>query len=76
MDEDTAFEVEAALIDAYPGLTNVAGGRGSSEYGVMHAEDILRRFSAEPAVFEHKALLSSVNRSTSETSLCEATRYA
>src|SRR5437899_1217314 len=32
MDEATAFEVEAALIDAYPGLTNVAGGAGS-DYG-------------------------------------------
>ena len=28
MDERTAFEVEAALIDAYPGLTNIAGGTG------------------------------------------------
>src|SRR6476469_6389962 len=26
MDEKTALEVEAALMDAYPGLTNVAGG--------------------------------------------------
>src|SRR2546421_9011254 len=25
MDEATAFEVEAALMDAYPGLTNIAG---------------------------------------------------
>lgn len=26
MDERTAFEVEAALIDAYPGTANIAGG--------------------------------------------------
>ena len=26
MDDKTAFEVEAALIDAYPGLTNIVGG--------------------------------------------------
>ena len=32
MDEGTDFEVEAALIDAYPGLTNIAGGTGS-DYG-------------------------------------------
>ncbi|GFP37130.1 uncharacterized protein HKBW3S44_00810 [Candidatus Hakubella thermalkaliphila] len=38
MDEKTAFEVEAALIDAYPGLTNVAGGRGRNDYGAMHAK--------------------------------------
>ena len=76
MDEKTAFEVEAALIDAYPGLTNMARGAGGNDYGVMHAEEIIRRYSAEPAVFQHKALLISVNRSASETSLYEATRYA
>jgi hypothetical protein len=76
MDEKTAFEVEAALIDAYPGLTNIAGGSGSSDYGAMHAREIISRYSAEPAVFQHKALLISVNRSAAETSLYEATRYA
>lgn len=76
MDEATAFEVEAALIDAYPGLTNIAGGYGTSDVGAMHAREIIRRYSAEPAVFEHKALLISVNRSAAETSLYEATRYA
>lgn len=76
MDEKTAFEVEAALIDAYPGLTNVAGGAGSTDYGAIHAREIIRRYSAEPAVFKHKVLLISVNRSAAETSLYEATRYA
>ena len=76
MDEATAFEVEAALMDAYPGLTNIAGGYGTSDFGVMHAQEIVRRYSAQPAVFQHKALLISVNRSAAETSLYEATRYA
>jgi hypothetical protein len=76
MDEQTAFEVEAALIDAYPGLTNIAGGTGSNDFGVMHAKEIIRRYEAEPAVFEDKALLISVNRSATERSLYEATRYA
>jgi uncharacterized protein len=56
MDERTAIEVEAALLDAYPGLTNVAGGAGNAEYGAMHAKESVRRYAAEPAVFEHKAL--------------------
>ena len=73
MDEETASEVEAALIDAYPGLTNIAG---ASDYGAMHAKEIIRRYSAEPAVFRHKALLISVNRTATETSLYEATRFA
>jgi hypothetical protein len=76
MDEKTAFEVEAALIDAYPGLTNSVGGAGANDYGTMHAKEIIRRYSSEPAVFRHKALLISVNRSATETSLYDATRYA
>ena len=76
MDDKTAFEVEAALIDAYPGLTNLAGGIGSSDYGAMHAKEIVRRYSAEPAVFRHKAVLISVNRSATEAGLYEAIRYA
>ena len=76
MDDKTAFEVEAALVDAYPGLTNIVGGTGGSDYGAMHAKEIIRRYSAEPAVFQHNALLISVNRSATETSLYEATRYA
>lgn len=33
MDNKTAVEVEAALIDAYPGLTNIVAGAGSNDYG-------------------------------------------
>lgn len=76
MDDRTAFEVEAALMDAYPGLTNLAGGLGSAEYGAMHALEIIRRYAAEPAEFQHRALLISVNRSAAEVSLYEATRFA
>ena len=78
MDDKTAFEVEAALIDAYPGLTNIVGGAGSNDYGAMHAQEIVSRNGAEPANFDHvRALLISVNRSATEaSSLYEATRYA
>tara|TARA_R110001592_G_scaffold112965_1_gene311589 strand:+ start:10238 stop:10984 length:747 start_codon:yes stop_codon:yes gene_type:complete len=76
MDHKTAFEVEAALIDAYPGLTNIVGGAGSNEFGVMHAEEIIRRYAAKPAEFQHKALLISINRSAAENSIYEATRFA
>ncbi|MFN8224415.1 MAG: hypothetical protein U0R50_14340 [Gaiellales bacterium] len=76
MDDATAFEVEGALIDAYPGLTNIMGGAGNSDRGAMHAVEIVRRYAAEPAVFHHKAVLISVNRSAAERSLYDATRYA
>ena len=75
MEDKTAFEVEAALIDAYPGLTNVAGGFGS-DYGAMHVKEIVQRYAAPPAEFQHSAMLITVNRSAAETSLYEATRYA
>ncbi len=75
LDERTAYEVEAALIDAYPGDTGQVDGHGS-ERGVMHVREIMARYAAEPAVFEHKALLISVNRSSLSRSLYEATRYA
>jgi uncharacterized protein len=76
LDESTALEVEAALIDAYPGLTNIAGGTGSGDYGVMHAKEILARYAAQQAEFRHKALLINVNKSATETFLYEATRYS
>lgn len=75
MEEKMALEVEAALIDAYPGLTNCATGHGS-DYAAMHAKEIIRKYSADPAVFKHRALLISVNRSVTEKSLYDATRYA
>lgn len=76
MDDRTATEVEAALIDAYPGLTNIAGGASSSDVGPMHAKEIIQQYSAEPANFKHKALLINVNQTAAERSLYEATRYA
>jgi uncharacterized protein len=76
MDSKTAFEVESALMDAYPGLTNLAGGTGGADYGAMHAEEAIRRYSAPIANFKHRAILITVNRSATEVSLYEATRYA
>jgi len=77
MDDKTALEVEAALIDAYPGLENIAGGMSNHDRGTMHAEEIIQRYDAEEAVFHHRAVLISVHRSTTErATLYEATRYA
>ena len=47
MDEETAFEVEAALIDAYEGLTNVQGGHGSADYGPMNAQQLNAIYAAQ-----------------------------
>lgn len=76
LDEDTAYEVEAALIDAYPGITNIMEGHGNSEFGVMHASEIIQKYSAEEVLFQHKALMINVNRTATADTLYEATRFA
>lgn len=76
LDSDTAFEVEAALLDAYPGTTNISGGRHSEERGVMHADEIIERWQAEVAEFHHPMLAITINRSAAEKSAYEGVRYA
>ncbi|MBL0927762.1 MAG: hypothetical protein IBJ11_08935 [Phycisphaerales bacterium] len=77
MSDATAIEVEAALIDAYPGLANDVGGAGSGEFGARHAQEIMQEHAAKSAKFQHNAVLISVNRSASERgSLLEAAQYA
>jgi hypothetical protein len=52
MDDRTAVEVEAALIDAYPGLTNIAGGFKSNDSGDARERDhpaVLCRASRIPS---------------------------
>ena len=75
MDEGTAKEVEAALIDAYPGLTNIQGGSDSSR-GVMHADEVVRIYEAPEAKFQHNLILINVNRSSDDQELYDAVRYA
>ena len=50
MDEDVAKEVEAALIDAYPGLTNMVRGAGS-DYGPADATQLERLYGAQEIEF-------------------------
>jgi hypothetical protein len=44
--EKLAFQIEAALIDAYPGLTNRVSGHGADDYGVRHVEEIVKEYAA------------------------------
>ena len=77
MDEATAFEVEAALIDAYPGAANLAGGRASDERGLMHANQVVERYEASEVAFEHKAIIITINRTATEReSIYAAVRWA
>jgi hypothetical protein len=50
MDENTALEVEAALIDVYPGLANKISGKGS-DFGVMNAMEIETLYKSQTVDF-------------------------
>lgn len=74
--EQAAFEVEAALIDAYPGLTNAVGGHGSGVRGCMSAQQVEELYRLAEAQFPsaEKILLIIVNRSATDGKpLIEAT---
>lgn len=77
LDDATAREVEAALIDAYPETHNEVGGVGSDERGLMHARQVLKRYEAEEAEIRHRVLMINVNRTVLERkNVYEAVRYA
>lgn len=62
--DEAIFEVEAALIDAFPGLSNVQGGHGSSAKGPMNVKEIIDKY-ALPEILdepEHKLVLININR--------------
>ena len=66
MSKEVAIEVEAALIDAIPGLTNIAGGHGSNERGPAHASQLNDQYAAQEAVFDpnHRLLIIKIRQDT------------
>jgi uncharacterized protein len=77
MDEKTAFEVEAALIDAYPEVMNAQSGHDCDERGIMHANQIIERYQAQEIEFYHKLVMLNIGRSATENiSVYESVRYA
>lgn len=76
LDEPTAFHVEAALIDAYPGLTNAVGGHHSDELGSILTSDLQLRLQAPEAVWQHQMLIVAINRTAAARSTYDAARYA
>ena len=76
LDEKTAGEVEAALMDAYPGLTNVAPGQ-NSDRGVANARELERHYAAKVMVEDpgHKLMYIKVRPETKkEKGLYDAVR--
>ena len=58
--EDRAYEVEAAVIDAYPGLTNQVSGHGSGEYGSRHVEEIINEYAGKEFQVQEDLMLISI----------------
>ena len=58
----TATEVEAALIDAYPGLTNLQLGKGSKDRGVRHTEDVINQYAAPYCKLQDPLILISIGK--------------
>jgi hypothetical protein len=76
LDETTAKEIEAALIDAYPGLTNIQPGEGTNR-GVMHVREIEQLYAADEAAFDSEnIMLVNVGTTAEEKPLIDAARFA
>lgn len=66
--EKEAFEVEAALIDEYTGLTNIQSGH-NSDYGPLNTEQINKKYSLEEIEEfdeEDKVLIIKIRRTSLE----------
>lgn len=79
-DKETAFLIEAAVIDALglESLTNEVRGWRSVEMGRVPLSELVARYAAEPVQIEHAVMLISVNRQfrpdMSEAELYDSTR--
>ena len=63
MDENTSFEVEAALMDAFPGLSNIAGGHGNNLRGCAHVSEIEQQYKSEEAPSDKRFIAVNVSKS-------------
>lgn len=67
--ERTAFQIEAAVIDAYPGLKNRVGGHGSGDYGVRHVKEILAEYTAQDFEAREPLILISIGKTYEDPSM-------
>ena len=72
--ERTAYEVEAALIDAYPGLVNKVAGHRSKDYGSRHVAEIVAEYEAEPFTVEEPLILIAIGNLWRERGIYGAVR--
>ena len=78
--QNAVYEVEAALIDAYPGLANSQAGHYSPDRGPMNSEQVIAKY-ALPSVPDdtgHKLVLININDFENEDrgTVYEQVRYS
>jgi hypothetical protein len=74
LDDDTAFEVEAALIDAYPGADNEIDGH-NGDNGPANAAQLIARYGADEANFgTMRCMVIVVNKTIDMFSVYDAVR--
>lgn len=82
LSEQTAFEIEASLIDfvGMENLSNLQGGHYSSDYGLKTSEEISAMYESEELSSDDPIMLININRlyrrEMTEPELYEATRKA
>ena len=77
--DEAVFEVEAAVMDCFPGLTNIQGGVRSGENGPMHSSEIIDRFELPELSPKtgHKLILININRvGESDRNIYSQVRFA
>jgi hypothetical protein len=79
--DKAVFEVEAAVIDAYPGLSNIQGGHGSGDRGPMNHRQLLDKFALPTLEDAPKEKLILININALEdlkdrASIYEQVRFA
>lgn len=58
-----AYLVEAAVMDAYPGLSNIVNGHGSNDFGCANAVELVRAYTAETFTPKEPLILISIGQS-------------
>ena len=74
--ERIAYEIEAALIDAYPGLTNRVRGHGTRDVGSRHVEEIIAEYAGKEFEVREPLMLISIGRTYYERTTYDAVRTA
>ncbi len=73
-DEEAAYRIETAVIDCYPGLTNVVGGHGGGQFGARHVEQVISEYAAVEFEPRERILAISIGQTHAERSIYDAVR--